>query len=246
MTPERELRYLRYKEEYLKQVSHVWRKHLQTLEAFQIFFHSITPDGEQDLFLRIGSFYRYLVVEGTFRFPIGDWNKGMSYIDDTYKYIAIFSLIEALETPPKFKDFYQWIKSQHKNVPAPSEKLPLSLLDDMYKEYKTCYGSVQAAVRFFGRLDDKDQSLIQQKLRVRGKVTSLKQLAQLLYEFRSDFVHKGAFVLGFGERPTVSRHRGKVIINDLNLEDIKRLFERGFLKRFQSNSALKHALSSDR
>jgi len=226
-----EYRYLKNADHFLDLLWSVWSRHLKSDDELRQLFEAIETMEEKDLFLRIGAFYRYLVVEGSFSFTKKEWNKGMTYIDDTYKYVAIFSLIEALETPPQYKDFYQWIQSK-KDAALPLNKKPMSVIDDMYKEYKKYHGSVQAAVRFFERLDREDQAFIEKKVKINGTNSSVNKLSKLLYDMRSKFAHEARFILGFGSAPSVGTHNGKVLTNKLTMDDLRMLFEHGFLKRF--------------
>lgn len=226
-----EYRYLKNAEHFLDLLGSVWTRHLQSDDELRLLFEEIETEEEKDLFLRIGAFYRYLVVEGSFRFANKELNEGMSYIDDTYKYVAIFSLIEALETPPEYKDFYKWIQSK-KDAKLPLNKKPISVFDDMYKEYKKYYGSVQAAVRFFDRLDREDQAYIENKMKINGTNSSVKQLSKLLYDMRSKFAHEARFILGFGSATSIGTHNENVLTNKLTMDDLRMLFEHGFLKRF--------------
>lgn len=214
---------------YFPHVASVWTKHFESEDALRLFFDSIKEDSEKDLFLRIGSFYRFLVVEGTFRFSRQEWDNGLSYIDETYKYIAIFSLIEALEISPNRFEFYQWLKKNKKGLFPITE----CELDEKYQDYKAKYGSIRAVVSFFSRLDKNEQDFIRQHLEVDNKPCSLKQLVQLLYDFRSKFVHQARFVLEFGPGTSICIAKNKVIVNNMKLQDIKRLFELGFKKRFE-------------
>lgn len=229
-----EYRYLKYVEHHLKEIETVWGRHLESDEALRKLFEAIATDEEKDLFLRIGTFYKYLIVEGSFHFPKKELNVGMSYVDETYKYVAIFSLIEALETRPDYQDFYKWIQAK-KNTAIPLNKKPMSVLDQMYKDYKAHYGSTQAAVKFFERLDRVDQTMIENKLKVHGTDSSLKKLAQFLYDMRSKFVHEAHFILSFGPITTAGIHNKSFISSKLTMGDLRMLFEHGFLKRFGWN-----------
>ena len=156
----------------------------------------------------------------------------MSYIDDTYKYIAIFSFIEALDSPKEYVDFYQWLQKESKARRLSLDKTPMKAISRSYKEYKDVHGSIRAAVRFFSRLDKGDQLLIQDKLKIHNQESSIKQLAQLLYEIRSRFVHEAKLVLSFSGTLTVGKVGGKFVSNELSMQDLQTLFEHGFLKRF--------------
>ena len=228
-----ELRYLNNAEPYLEHVLAVWEKYFTSGDAFRAFFDSISSDEDRNLFLRVGSFYRYLVVEGRFLFKSEEWNRGMSYIDDTYKYIAIFSLIEALDSPGKYIDFYQWLQMKKKGTTLNFGEAPMKVLSRSYQEYKDGHGSRQAAVRFFSRLDQGDQLLIQDKLEIHDQKSSIKQLAQLLYDIRSQFVHQARLIISFSGTLTVGTVNKKIVINQLSMQDLQALFEHGFLKRFE-------------
>ena len=230
--PIHRLKYLKESEAYLKHVVSVWGKYFAAQRDLKIFFDKIDSDEEKDLFLRVGSFYRFLVVEGKYQFSRSIWNNGMSYIDDSYKYIAIFSLIEALDSPSKYIDFYQWLHRNKKDINLDIETPFLSKIDNAYKKYKSEYGATNAAIQFFSRLDKEDQLFIQNSLKIKGKQSSLKQLSQFLYNIRSQFVHQANLVLNFGGIISVGRQRKKNIVVNVSIKDMCWLFEHGFLKRF--------------
>ena len=241
-----ELKYLKYTSDYLKHVFAVWAKYFHSNDDLKDFFERISAAHEKDLFLRVGSFYRFLVKEGRYQFESSEWNSGMSYIDDTYKYIAIFSLIEALDSPATHGDFYQWLQRNKNDIEMNFGKTVMAVLNEAYKDYKSEHGATQAAVRFFSRLDPVDQEFIQKRLEIRAKQRSLKQLAQLLYDIRSQFVHRAHIVVNFGKETCVGRQNGQVMINKLSMEDLCMLFERGFLKRFGYEGSTQPGAAPDR
>lgn len=229
---EQKLKYLKYSDAYLKHVITIWGKYFPTKKVLKEFFDNINTEQEKDLFLRVGSFYRFLVIEGRYQFKKSKWNSGMSYIDDTYKYIALFSLIEALDSPGAYVDFYQWLYRNKKKFEDGSETQLFPIIDATYKKYKSEHGATNAAVLFFSRLDREDQEFIQKSFKIRGKQRSLKQLAQFLYDIRSQFVHQAQFVLNFGNIISVGRQNGEIITSNMSIKDLCSLFEHGFLKRF--------------
>lgn len=230
--PKPDYRYIQNDEHYFNEVLAVLKRHVPQEAVLRQLLDDLPSIEEKNLFLRVGAFYRYLVREGRFHFEKDILNRAMPYIDDTYKFIAIFALVEALEVPNEYKDFYQWLVQE----PPISEIDPsldlIKTLEPLYRKYKTEYGSGQAVVRFFSRLDDHDQQLIQSRLQIIGKIPSLKTLAQILYDMRSEFVHEARFVLGFGQHTTIGHHDNAIIVNDLTISDLCVLFERGFLRRF--------------
>ena len=243
--PNQRLKYLKESESYLKHVVSIWGKYFSTQKDLKAFFDNIDTDHEKNLFLRAGSFYRFLVVEGKYQFKKSVWNSGMSYIDDSYKYIALFSLIEALDSPGGYIDFYQWLHRNKKDIELDSETPFFPKIDDAYKKYKSEYGSTNSAILFFSRLDKEDQQFIQNSLKIKGKQSSLKQLSQFFYDIRSQFVHQTNLVLNFGEIISVGRQKKKIIVIDMSIKDMCRLFEHGFLKRFGYKGCTQPVNSAD-
>ena len=241
----KQLKYLYDSEAYLKHVISIWGKYFPNHQILRGFFSEIDSDQEKDLFLRIGSFYRFLVVEGKYQFEKSEWNSGMSYIDDSYKYIALFSLIEALDSPRGYIDFYQWLHRNKKEIEFGSDTQFFNILDETYKKYKSEYGTTNAAVQFFSRLDEDDHEFIQDSLQIKGKKRSIKQLSQFLYDIRSQFVHQANLVLNFGDIISVGRQKKQIIIINMSIKDLCRLFEHGFLKRFGYQGNTQHFASAD-
>jgi hypothetical protein len=230
--PKDDFRYMDNEAHFLDQVAAVWGAHVSPEATLRALYDALPSDDEKNLFLRIGSSYRYLVKEGSFRFDVADWNQGMPFIDDTYKYVALFALIEALEIPATHLDFFQWLQSNHSNWTMPADAGMVEALEPLYCDYKREYGSTHAALTFFSRLDTSDQALIQERLQICNKDLSLKKLAQMLYDIRSQWVHQAKFVLWFSRGTTVGYHHDAVLTSSLSISDLTTLFEHGFLKRF--------------
>jgi hypothetical protein len=230
--PKDDFRYLDDESHFLDQVGAVWGTHVSPEAKLRVLYDALPSDDEKNLFLRVGSFYRYLVKEGSFRFDVDEWNRTMPFIDGTYKYVALFALVEALEIPSKHLDFFQWLQRNHPSLTMPPDAGVVEALEPLYCDYKREYGSTHAAVTFFSRLDASDQTLIQQRLQIDNKELSLKKLAQILYDIRSQWVHQAKFVLWFSNGVTVGHHHDDVLTSSLSMSDLTILFEHGFLKRF--------------
>lgn len=224
------MRYLRYKEDFLKHAYIPLQRYFQDEADFERFFEKIPTDEEKDRFLKTASFYRFLVVEGRFSFPEPEFNDGLKYIDDSYKYISIFSLIESLYVGEKFVDFYTYMVTKRHNIPFPIEKR--SDLKPIFDQYKDEYGAIRNALKFFDGLDQQDKDKIVRKFRVANESNSIIDLAKYLYQIRSDFVHTAKFVLSFGVTPSIGKIGKKVVVNDLQLLDLIVFFEHGLLRHF--------------
>jgi hypothetical protein len=206
-------------------------KHFQDRNDFKSFFDSIPTDDKRNEFLRIASFYRFLVVTGKFYNEDPSFNRSIEYLDNTYKYIAIFALIEAIYEKDEYVDFYAWLNKRRLSpgiFPIGSKEH----LDRLHRQYKKEHGSVQKAIKFFESLDDEDRKLIREKLRVPAKDKSIEELSKFLYSIRSDFVHRARLILMFGEGSFATRKKNETIFSELDLQDLCLLFEHGLLKHY--------------
>lgn len=224
------MRYLRYKEDFLKHAYVPLQQYFQDEADFERFFETIPTDEEKNLFLKTASFYRFLVVEGRFSFPEPELNDGLKYIDDSYKYISIFSLIESLYVSDKFVEFYTYMATKRNKIQFPIEKR--SDLKPIFDRYKDEYGAIRNAIKFFDGLDQYDKDKIVKKFRVANESNSIINLAKYLYQIRSDFVHTAKFVLSFGVNPTIGKVGKKVVVNNLQIRDLMVFFEHGLLRHF--------------
>lgn len=227
-----DLRYLEKKDHFLDLVFSVFEKYFNNdRKAFEKYFEAIPDDALKNLFLRIGSFYKYLVKDGKFTFSDQKLDFGMAYINESYKYMAIFSLIEALYEKDQYIDFYQYLVRKKTKLKYPIENR--NELDSLYEDYKKEFGAIRNAIQFFERLDANTSQMLMRKLKIKDKEASIKELANALYYMRSEFVHAAKFILSFGKIITVSRVGKKLLINDLSLAGLEHIFEQGFLEHFK-------------
>lgn len=227
-----DLRYLEDEEKFLNYSFDVFKKYFNNdREAFNLFYKSIESGGKKNKFLKISSLYKFLVVEGKFTIESDKSNTYIDYLDHTHKYIAIFSFIEDLYTVEEHKEFYSWLNSSEANIEFPIKDK--AELDKLHKSYLSIHGSTQKAVRFFESLDDNVQKYITDNFQVINNVEkSVTYLARLLYQIRSDFVHKSKITAQFNEGITMHSIGNKRIRNSLDFEKVKMIFENGFLRFF--------------
>src|SRR5712692_7596070 len=83
-------------------------EHFSSHDDFINYFNSIKTDAMKNLFLRTASFYLFLVKRGDWVVDVPGSNKVIDYLTNTYKCVAIFSLIESL-SKGKFIDFYTFL-----------------------------------------------------------------------------------------------------------------------------------------
>lgn len=226
-----DLRYIADEKKFLNYSFDVFKKYFNdNRRSFNLFYNSINSKDKKNKFLKIASFYKFLVVDGKFTIESNKPNIYIDYLDHTYKYIAIFSLIEDLHTDEEYKDFYSWLKSEKANI-----KFPINddELDSLHERYLSIHGSTQKAVRFFETLDDETQKYITNNFQVinNGK-ENFTYLARFFYQIRSDFVHKSKIIAQFNKGTTIHSIGNKRIKNNLDFENVKVIFENGFLGFF--------------
>jgi hypothetical protein len=158
----------------------------------------------------------------------GDWhlketgfNKNIDYFSNSFKAITIFSLIESLSDEDCI-DFHKWLQMQADIYPIDD----LATLNSLHEKYKKTYGSIRRCVAFFENLP----SLMKQKLcssiKIKGKpVNNIKKFAQILYDFRSKFVHQGELILMRDSSPIFDIYDNKLIFSKFSIELLQNTFE---------------------
>jgi hypothetical protein len=232
------LRYLHSKERYLDYALDICKEYFMDRKAFGAFFDSIPNDEDKDRFLQVTSFYKFLVRDGDFYNKDPRFDTYIEYLDITYKYIAIVSLIEALYSKKKHIDFYEWMVARSRKGVFPIQKR--SHLATLYRAYKKEYGVIQSARKFFHSLDDECKDFISRKFEVKGKKRFL-DLIHELYNIRSKFIHEARLVLEFGSGTVISStDRKAMIVSQLDLGDLRMIFEHGLLRSFGYSERLSH------
>lgn len=107
-TTTKDLRYLAAKDKFLEYAFLALGHHFQSRDDFIRYFEGIRADSRKSLFLRMASFYLFLVKGGDWIVDLPDSDKVIDYLTNTFKYIAIFSLIESL-SDEKYCDFYEFV-----------------------------------------------------------------------------------------------------------------------------------------
>ncbi len=259
----KDLRYVNNEAAFLKYSYDVFSKYFSGRDSLFAFYNTINATDEKNKFLKIASFYKFLVIDGQFlNTKDKNYNEYIDYFDFTYKYIAIFSLIEALYTKDDYKEFYGWLRKNKDCYPIDSEQA----LDSLYETYNQIYGSTKKAIRFFKSLDDESKKLIQEKFEVRkgGQSFTDTDFAKLFYKIRNNFIHNADLVVQFNNtQPPVYLNNkisneaelaqygispipasqtyftidNKEILSSLSFDDIKLIFEKGFLIYFEYDKA---------
>lgn len=229
----RDLRYLEAKDRFLEYAFLALGSHFPSKEAFLGYFESIQGDDNKSLFLRSASFYLFMVKCGDWIVEVPGSDAKVEYLTNTYKYIAIFSLIESLLAEDHI-DFYQYLLRKKSKV-----KFPINdpdVLTELYRTYKAEFGAVGQCVSFFRSLSPERQKDLIRRLEVQGTQASLENLAKFMYELRSKFVHEGELVHHMSDGASVSFKGQKAIVCSLSIKDAQIFFEEGLLAHFKKGN----------
>ena len=202
----------------------VFHKYFPDRSAFDSFVGSITADEEKSRFLKVASFYKFLVKEGRFSVPGAEEAK---YFDETYRFLAICALIEWAEPSVRVEGFYSWVKKSPAAFPiqGPQE------LKTLHQQYRNQSRLVTKMVSFFRRLDSASKRELESSIKVHGKPMSTDEVARTLYGLRSKFMHDARLIVELSGVKTISAQSMERAIT-LPLERFERIFERGVLLRF--------------
>lgn len=225
----KDLRYLKDKK-FIEYAFLALGDHFISRDEFLDYFNHIKVDNRQSLFLRTASFYLCLVKRGDWTIDVPGSDNVIDYLTNTYKYVAIFSLIESL-SKDRFIDFYQFLVRRKSGV-----KLPISdraRLDELYEKYKAEFGAIQRCISFFRMLSPNRQRDLISRLNVRGTAASIENLAKYLYELRSKFVHEAELVHHMSEGKSISWKDGNLVVCTLSIKDAMTFFEEGLIENFR-------------
>jgi len=228
-----DLRYIQNQKKFLEYSYIALEDNFGSREDFDSFFNSIESDEEKNLFLRSASFYLFIVKRGEWKLNISDVQESIDDLTNTFKYIALFSLIESLYSKDEYIDFYEYMMRHKNDLSLPIHKKLTAVLSETYEKYKSEFGTQRMALRFFESLDLEDIDLIKNRFTVRGSESPFKKLINILYKIRSKFVHQADLVVGFGRGASFGTVDKDKVLNKLSMEDLQNIFEHGLLKRFQ-------------
>lgn len=203
--------------------------------AFEAFYQSLRTNERKDEFLRVASFYLFLVKQGDWKITVPGYDPVIDYLTNSFKLVALFSLTESL-TDLTHQDFYQWLSEQPQ-----SEIFPIggtAELKRLYEQYKVSFGSIRRCVAFFEHLPPNQKHVLCDSIQPGGNpIASIKKLAEFLYQLRSKFVHEGKVVLlQVTGLPMLSLEKNKVIHSNLTISTLLDAFEEGVLAHFQNGT----------
>src|SRR4029077_15957629 len=124
----KDLRYLQHRDWFSGLAFDAFQKYFDSRSDFDAFVDSIVGDEEKSRFLKVTSFYKFLVKDGRFSVPGYEEDKNF---DKTYRFVGILALIEFVESNVSVKEFCSWLR---KSTTFPIQNK--QELDARYKQYK--------------------------------------------------------------------------------------------------------------
>ncbi len=225
-----DMRYLDAKEKFLDYCWEVFDDYFQSEDQFRAQFEQVPSDAKKNTFLKLTSFYKFLVRDGKFITKVGGQDSYTDYLDHTYKFIAIMSFIEAMSTV-SYRDFYEWLNARKRR----SSVFPIRTPDDLtslYGRYKEAHGASRKAEHFFESLDNRSRSFLASRITILDRATPASALAKLLYEIRSESVHRARLIVEFVSGGMFSSRGGRMVYSSIEFDDLALLFEDGLLQHF--------------
>jgi len=221
-------RYIQSEEIFLGFTYEAYKEYFKDFENFKNFYNNITTRELRNKFIKLGSFYKFFIIDGVFiNEKDSNYSKYIDYFDHTYKYIGIFSFIEDLYSDENYVDFFEWLISRRKKI-----KFPIVNEDELknyHEEYLSIHGTTRKAYKFFDSLDGTTKKLLMDKMEIRKHTTTFIKIAKILIQIRNDFVHRAKLIAQFNPGPTIHSSSNKIIVNKLSFNDIQKIFEKGFL-----------------
>ena len=225
-------RYLRNEAAFKADAYAVLKTHFESRKAFNRYYAAISKPKLND-FLRVCASYRYLAKHGDWKIMVRGYNPVIDYLTNSYKLVAVFSLIESL-SDLGFLDFHQWLTAKNRKQPFPIEDR--KALDRLYREYKADYGATRRCAAFFSNLPLEEQRRLCGSISVNKKPTAeIKKLAEFLYNLRSGFVHKAEFAHELSG-PTFVITKAGLVESKLTVAGIFQAFELGVIEHFRGET----------
>ena len=235
------LRYVDDEETYKQDAYLALTSCFSSRESFEQFYSSLDDSTTKDEFLRAATFYLFFVKRGDWHVSIERSNPVISYVTNSFKLVALFSLIESL-SGQQYKDFYQWLCNE-----AGASVFPIgdrNALCELNDRYKDAYGSIRRCKAFFENLPMPRQEALCSAIKIEGKpLGSVKKVAEFLYEARSSFVHGAEWVLMVGGGSNFSRKGSRVVQSNLEMDVLLESVEEGICAYFDKRKKDNHSVN---
>lgn len=213
----------------------IFRGQFRSREDFDFFIKNLTLSDHQTYF-ELTHFYFF-------------WCKRpkLANVSESFRFLAVVSLIEALATENNHKEFFDWFRSEaSEDIKSQKAGSLEANLEFLWSEYKKKHGAYRKFYYFLkDYLSDADKQHLIQSFKFfnsNGQIipndsNSLNRIAKLLYTMRSDFVHTASHITFSTQNfPTLHKVGNKDLITKCSIEDFMGLFENGFIEFFKKRT----------
>lgn len=158
------------------------------------------------------------------------------------KLMMIISVIEAINSEEEFIDFREWCDRQ-KEIKLVDYDSFKELLKHLKEEYHKIHGCKQKTLTFFENYileDDKDTLIsyfkTEKNIYTENKL-SFKEIVDLLYIMRNNFLHLARFI-PISEEANIQGHIKKngrefYVSSRIDIKEFEKIFERSFIRYFE-------------
>jgi hypothetical protein len=194
----------------------------------EAYLAALANDTVRNEFLRLSSFYLFLVKTGEWVNERNGARDSVGYLTETYRTVALFGLIEAAGGQA-FQDFNHWLLKRGEFPVADAKHLKA-----LHEAYLDSYGSIRRCLRFFRALTPATQKRLCAGVELDGEpMQKIEAVARFLYTLRSKFVHESRLVLEMNDGLMVSTIDKKTATVRLSIEDLMAAFEEGLVHTFR-------------
>lgn len=158
------------------------------------------------------------------------------------KLIMIISVIEAINSEEEFIDFKEWCDRQ-KEIELLDYDSFKELLKHLKEEYHKIHGCKQKTLTFFENyIIEKDKETLISYFKTEKNVytekkLSFKEIVDLLYIMRNNFLHSARFI-PISEEASIQGYIKKnskecYVSSSIDIKEFEKIFERAFIKYFE-------------
>lgn len=221
-------------EHYLKFADEIYTKHISHFDSVSVkdFFANLNPDS-REIFLQVCFFY---------------YHRGWKFlnkleflkneVDEGFILLSVISVIETIMHKNGYKNPFDWLKEN-------LEKYKLSSIE-MIETAKSAYFEqcgISSTFKEFlnNNLTEFDRGSLLDLIRVWNNdqkkfvEMDIMQLADMIYEMRSKFVHQAKYVPISSQADKSLGYVGQKIYTLGNFREIMDILERGIFRRFQND-----------
>lgn len=223
--------YLLYDQNRCKELAFfALKRNFRSRAAFDKFLGALSIEFQRK-FLFLATQYLFFVKCANCSVALSGNTLSAKCVRTTYKYIALFALMEAVQTE-EYEDFPTYLLRKNGNVSYPINDK--SALQSIYAEYNSTQGSVKKVKRFLESLPDQMKKGLERRFLINNRPSDMGAIADFLYNVRSKFIHQAQIVFVANNSPFYTVSSKKVYLSCMRLSDLTRAFEKGLIKHFRS------------